>query len=117
MLGLSLDYAVVYNFYSPFTKLLTYILGLYVSLGLSRWWAIRTYLSTFWGAYENLVMLVGTYIKDDSEENRKVRDTVVRYGLLSHALIYRAAQQKDEVSQSEKKRKREKARARERETY
>jgi len=70
--------------------LVALLLGIYLSKKISRWWQVREEcLGTLWGSITNLCQLLAVYLGQD-DEHYKYR--VLRYGLLSHALVYKQAQ-------------------------
>ena len=69
----------------------TFLLGLFVSLSLSRWWSLRyTCLGELWTVVAELAMLAGSYLSGTAEK-KKIRHQLVRYGLLSFALVFKDA--------------------------
>merc|ERR1719199_207533 len=70
------DLATYMNSFVPF------VLGLYVSLAISRWWALRVNaLGAIFDAIPNTVALVACCLP--SQEYGPIRASVVRWGLAS----------------------------------
>eukprot|EP00494_Astrolonche_serrata_P028147 UN28412 len=66
---------------------LAFLLGLYVTNKVSRWWKIREHcIGDLISATGNLTQLVSCYLE---EEDDQYKHLVVRYCLLSHALVYK----------------------------
>lgn len=73
--------------------LLALILAFYVGNMTSRWWVIRREgIGGIIKAVSDIVLLVGAIAHGDSASERAIRNDVIRYGLLSHALLYYEAQ-------------------------
>lgn len=67
-----------------------FVLGLYISLALTRWWALRVQaLGSVFDAVANVAMLVSCVLAD--AEHRVVRDLVVKWGMASIFLLVKAA--------------------------
>eukprot|EP00929_Paragymnodinium_shiwhaense_P101182 TRINITY_DN64066_c0_g1_i1.p1 TRINITY_DN64066_c0_g1~~TRINITY_DN64066_c0_g1_i1.p1 ORF type:complete len:527 (-),score=93.37 TRINITY_DN64066_c0_g1_i1:146-1726(-) len=82
--------------FSDFTSFLngslSFLLGLYISSTLSRWWAVRDRcVGEHARAIDDLCMLAAVICSTDSERDRYLRETVRRYGLLASAMLYKQA--------------------------
>ena len=54
-----------------------------------RWWAIRKDgIANVVGAVSNLSLMVSGLMHGNSKQEIQVRNLIVRYGLLAHALLY-----------------------------
>ena len=94
--GLSTEkFASIVTFMNGLT---TFILSLFISLTLARWWALRySCLGELWNQVAELTTLASSYLSDNDEQ-RRLRDGLIRYSLLSHALVFKQAQGRDEKS-------------------
>uniref|UniRef100_A0A914UWT6 Bestrophin homolog n=1 Tax=Plectus sambesii TaxID=2011161 RepID=A0A914UWT6_9BILA len=63
----------------------TFVLGFYVSIILTRWWNI--FLSIPWP--DNLGLCIATYIKGHDDNTRIIRRTMIRYLTLAQVLVFR----------------------------
>eukprot|EP00928_Gymnodinium_smaydae_P016895 TRINITY_DN16409_c0_g2_i1.p1 TRINITY_DN16409_c0_g2~~TRINITY_DN16409_c0_g2_i1.p1 ORF type:complete len:446 (-),score=47.46 TRINITY_DN16409_c0_g2_i1:392-1729(-) len=71
---------------------LTFLLGFYLSTAVSRWWAIRNdCIGGLWGAVSDLSLQLAAYFPSDSRADRGVRSRILRWGVLSHELVYKQA--------------------------
>ena len=69
------------------STLIGFVLGLYMSESLSRWRRLRfELLGGLWGQIHNVSLLLGAWLKD--EDAMTTKDTVLRWALASHALLY-----------------------------
>lgn len=80
---------------TSFVKLLhtlsTFLLSLFVSLTLTRWWNIRiNCVQALWDNICDLALFSATYL-NDSPEQRDIAKRIVRYGKLSFALLFKQA--------------------------
>eukprot|EP00746_Dinoflagellata_sp_MGD_P089930 gnl/MRDRNA2_/MRDRNA2_35483_c0_seq1.p1 gnl/MRDRNA2_/MRDRNA2_35483_c0~~gnl/MRDRNA2_/MRDRNA2_35483_c0_seq1.p1 ORF type:complete len:613 (+),score=97.54 gnl/MRDRNA2_/MRDRNA2_35483_c0_seq1:39-1841(+) len=81
---------------SNITSLVPFVLALYISLVLSRWWALRVQaLGILFNSCSNTVMIVSCCLSD--EKYRPVREQVVRYGIASILLVVKAARLDDNI--------------------
>lgn len=76
------------------TGLMSFMIALYVSNTLTRWWTMRTSgEGAFWAAFNNVCIVLAAHwnhagtVNDDGD-NMKHKATVIRYGLLAHKLIF-----------------------------
>jgi len=75
---------------TDFHNLCTFLLGFFLSTCYARWWAIRFEgIGGLWGALDDILLIVGALFPQDSAEDRDVRDRVLRWGALSHELMYK----------------------------
>eukprot|EP00930_Biecheleria_cincta_P101994 TRINITY_DN93656_c0_g1_i1.p1 TRINITY_DN93656_c0_g1~~TRINITY_DN93656_c0_g1_i1.p1 ORF type:complete len:430 (+),score=47.63 TRINITY_DN93656_c0_g1_i1:62-1351(+) len=87
-----LDLQKINDLVRDFHTLATFLLGFYVTTCLSRWWAIRNdCIGALWGSIDDLSLLVGSYFGRDTDADRQVREQVLRWGVLSHELVYKQA--------------------------
>eukprot|EP00949_MAST-11_sp_MAST-11-sp1_P004663 g4663.t1 len=71
--------------------LCTFILSLFISLTLARWWAVRKEcVGELWNCATEISILASSYLSE-GKEKAKLRDRLIRYSLLSHALIFQQA--------------------------
>lgn len=69
-----------------------FVLGLYVSLALTRWWALRVQaLGAVFDAVANVAMIVACVLP--GPEHSVVRDLVVKWGMASIFLLIKAARE------------------------
>jgi len=67
-----------------------FLISLYVSKTVQRWWSVREdCLGLLWTSILNLQQILSVYLKEEDEHFKYL---ILRYGLLSHALIYKQAQ-------------------------
>lgn len=79
-----------------------FVLGLYVSLALSRWWALRVQaLGSVFDSVANCAMITACVLP--GPEHRVVRDYVVKWGLASIFLLVKGARGSKECSDMAKK--------------
>jgi len=82
-----------------FHTLASFLVGFFVSACLQRWWGLRlTGIGGLWGNIDDLCMLIGCYFPRDDAADREVRDRVLRWGVLSHELVYKQAQNEVDIS-------------------
>jgi len=76
--------------------LLAFFAGLYVQQVLDRWWCIRSEgIGGVCNAVTDLSLTIAGLTHDTADrEEQNLRNIIVRYGLLAHALIYARAQDK-----------------------
>jgi len=75
---------------TDFHNLCTFLLGFFVSTCYARWWAIRNEgIGGLWGALDDILLIVGALFPQDTAEDREVRERVLRWGALSHELMYK----------------------------
>ena len=68
---------------------LTFVLGLFISQIVDRWWRARTEaLGALWGAVDTLAMLGAVWWASD-REGAAACAVVRRYGVLAHALLFK----------------------------
>jgi hypothetical protein len=71
--------------------LCTFLLSLFVSLSLTRWWNLRySCLGELWNVVAEMTMLSCTYLSSDVEK-RMIREQLLKYGLLSFSLVFKDA--------------------------
>jgi len=68
--------------------LCTFLLSLFISLSLSRWWSLRyDCVGDLFKSIAETAMLASSYLSN-TEEKIRVRDQLVRYGILSFSLLF-----------------------------
>ena len=71
---------------------LIFILALYVSTAAGRWWDMRKVcLGGLWGAIDDLCLWSAAWFATGSAADLAAQRLVRRYGLLSHALLFKQA--------------------------
>merc|ERR1712216_518982 len=76
--------------------LVPFVLALYVSLVLSRWWALRVQaLGVLFNSVSNTVMVVSCCLSD--VKYRPVREQIVRFGVASILLVMKAARGDNDI--------------------
>jgi len=82
---------------TDFHNLCTFLLGFFLSTCYARWWAIRAEgIGGLWGALDDIMMIMGALFPQDSAEDREVRERVLRWGVLSHELMYKQIRNEDD---------------------
>lgn len=61
--------------------------GFYISLVINRWWEVRTLLAALHNYIRNMSVMCATYMSTPDVKN--IRETIVRYGNLVHALTFK----------------------------
>mmetsp|Transcript_53201 Transcript_53201/g.154889 ORF Transcript_53201/g.154889 Transcript_53201/m.154889 type:complete len:414 (-) Transcript_53201:27-1268(-) len=75
---------------TDFHNICTFLLGFFISTCYARWWAIRADgIGGLWGNLDDLMMQMGALFPQDDEADREVREKVLRWGALSHELMYK----------------------------
>lgn len=81
---------------SQITAFVPFVLALYVSLTLSRWWALRTAaLGKVFDAFANISMIISCELYD--KKWLQLRTQVAKYGFASVQLLMQAARQKEDL--------------------
>eukprot|EP00930_Biecheleria_cincta_P075083 TRINITY_DN62274_c0_g1_i1.p1 TRINITY_DN62274_c0_g1~~TRINITY_DN62274_c0_g1_i1.p1 ORF type:complete len:420 (-),score=48.32 TRINITY_DN62274_c0_g1_i1:43-1302(-) len=76
---------------------LTFLLGLYISSVINRWWDMRVKsLATMWGAVDDLCLWSGAWLSSNSVADISAQRIVRRYGLLALALMFKQARGTDD---------------------
>jgi len=76
---------------------LFFIVGPYVGTAVSRWWSVRKDgVGGLWGAVDDLCIWAAAWFHKGSVADHAARALVLRYGLLSHALLYKQARGEDD---------------------
>lgn len=74
--------------------LLSFVLGMYVSFGLQRWWAMRTDgVGALIAAVENISFMLSVHVPANTAEVLERKNTILRYGACSLALLFQQASQ------------------------
>eukprot|EP00931_Biecheleriopsis_adriatica_P050255 TRINITY_DN29088_c0_g2_i1.p1 TRINITY_DN29088_c0_g2~~TRINITY_DN29088_c0_g2_i1.p1 ORF type:complete len:443 (-),score=88.59 TRINITY_DN29088_c0_g2_i1:126-1454(-) len=80
---------------------LTFLLGLYISSAVSRWWDMRVRsLAVMWGAVDDLCLWAGAWLSSGSDADFAAQRLVRRYGLLAMRLLFKQADGTDEQLQA-----------------
>jgi len=80
------------NLTDALTRLVPFLLGLFIALMLKRWWALRSnFLQRVFLAASQFSLVLGVVLP---QEARQFRDRVERYFMLAHKMIYICARQK-----------------------
>jgi len=81
---------------SQITAFVPFVLALYVSLTLSRWWALRiAALGKVFDAFANISMIVSCELHDKKWQD--LRNQISKYGFASVQLLIQAARQKEDM--------------------
>jgi len=92
----SVDVEPLNNLASQVNAFVPFVLALFVSLTLSRWWALRvTALGKVFDSLANTCMIVASELNDLRWE--EVRLGVMKYGMASVELLVQAAREADEI--------------------
>lgn len=84
------ELSIVVTLVNAFHQLLSWLLGFFVSTALARWWTVRNNgIGALWGATSDLTMMISGFYPQDTPAHKEVRDRVLRWGVLSHELLYR----------------------------
>jgi len=79
---------------SMFNALVAFLMGLFLCTIIDGWWTVREKcIGQLWSCILNLCMTVAVHLPERSD--MEIKMLILRYGLLSHALIYKYAQQTD----------------------
>lgn len=71
-----------------FHQMCTFLLGFFISSCLARWWSIRADgIGGLWGNLDDICMIINALYPSSKE----TRDQVLRWGILSHELMYMQA--------------------------
>lgn len=77
-------------------KFVPFVLGLYLALTISRWWALRvSALGTLFDSVANTVQIVACQLNADTQCH--VRAAVARWGMTSILLVVRAAREQTKI--------------------
>mmetsp|Transcript_116318 Transcript_116318/g.324073 ORF Transcript_116318/g.324073 Transcript_116318/m.324073 type:complete len:414 (-) Transcript_116318:77-1318(-) len=83
---------------SYFGTFLPFLFGIYLNNIFNRWWAMRTQgVGGISNALNSMCVIMSTQLRGPSSVASK--HLLLRYGLLSHELVYRAARQTDDSLQ------------------
>lgn len=84
-----------------FTALIGFMLGMFVSTLVGRWWSVRNNcIGGLWGAIDDLNLILAIHMP--SPNDRPLKENVLRLCLLSHRLVYNQAQGKEKRHDLEK---------------
>jgi len=80
---------------NQFNALTSFLLSFYLNEVIKRWWTVRDgCIGVLWKSINNLCQIASTHL-GPSKEHRQCKALILRYGLLSHALVYKQAQSTD----------------------
>jgi len=83
------------SFMEGLDALLAFFAGLYLDQILNRWWTMRSEgISGVVNAVTDLSLALAGLLHDNKPEQVQLKNIILRYGLLTHALIYAEAQEK-----------------------
>ena len=86
------DLDELYEIYHFFNSLLAFLLALYVSRAVTRWWDMRnSCVGALWDSIDTLCMWAAAWWSAATVADKTSRALVLRYGLLSHALLFKQA--------------------------
>ena len=72
--------------------LLAFLLALYVSNAVARWWEMRNAcVGVLWDSIDRLSMWAAAWMSTGTVADTAARALILRYGLLSHALLFKHA--------------------------
>eukprot|EP00929_Paragymnodinium_shiwhaense_P001231 TRINITY_DN101458_c0_g1_i1.p1 TRINITY_DN101458_c0_g1~~TRINITY_DN101458_c0_g1_i1.p1 ORF type:complete len:463 (-),score=23.73 TRINITY_DN101458_c0_g1_i1:9-1397(-) len=75
---------------------LSFLLAFFLGTAVNRWWIMRDEcIGGLWGAIDDLCMWAGAWLSEGSERDEYARQLIRRYGVVSHALIYKQARNED----------------------
>lgn len=98
------DIADLDELFMFFNSLLSFLLALYVSRAVERWWEMRiACIGALWDTIDRLSMWAAAWWGRGTPEDTAARALVLRYGLLSHALLFKEA--RGELSEAQDPRK------------
>lgn len=78
---------------SYFSFVSAIMLGMYISLTVSRWWEMRKCVRSLWSAIDSISLILAT--RFSSKNDRQMKEKVLRLGLLSHRLLYAKARKRE----------------------
>ena len=94
------DLSEISNALGFINSLLGFLLGLYVSSAVSRWWSMRmNCVGGLWGCVDDLMLWAAAWWSSGSEADDMARHIVLRYGQLSMILFF--AQARGELSETD----------------
>jgi len=79
------------------SSLVAFLLGMFGSLTFARWWSTREKLQMVMGRSNNMAVMIATYVIGDDEGTIQAREDMCRYMNLAHALVYKQADNSDEL--------------------
>jgi len=84
------------NIVNYLTTIQGIMLGLYLSMSLSRWWSMRIDgIGAVWAAIDDICLILASHIRDPADRIYKRR--VLRLGLLSYNLIFKQGRGKEDL--------------------
>jgi hypothetical protein len=88
------DTAIAMRAISMFNALVAFLMGLFLCSIIDGWWIVRQdCIGKLWNCILNLCQVIAVHLP---EKDMEIKLLILRYGLLSHALIYKYAQQTDD---------------------
>lgn len=89
-----INYTIAQSLAAYFNVFLPFLFGIYLNNVFTRWWTMRTMgIGALSNALMNLCCIASSHLR--GAELKETRHLLVRYGLLSHELIYRGARKTD----------------------
>ena len=86
------DLDELYELHHFFNGLLAFLLALYVSRAVARWWEMRiACVGALWDSIDRLSLWAAAWWSAGTAADTAARALVLRYGLLSHALLFKQA--------------------------
>ena len=81
-----------------------FVLGFYLEKTVNIWWSLRhDTLQALMNIVDNMCLRMAIYFPGNSYEDRHARETIMRYGILSLALLFKDAREVDVWSKEEAK--------------
>jgi len=89
-----INYTIAQSLAAYFNVFLPFLFGIYLNNVFTRWWTMRTMgIGGLSNSLINLCVIASSHLR--GAEGKDTRHLLVRYGLLSHELIYRGARRTD----------------------
>lgn len=83
---------------SYLTSFMPFFFAMYLNVVFGRWWTMRTAgLGAMWQAVDDMCVILASHCPGDKFESQ--RSTLLRYGLLSQALIYQVARKEVDLQE------------------
>ena len=94
----------VANFTQAVSVLVAFVLGLYVNKQVNIYWNLRQeFLQSVMNCVQSLCFRMAIYFPHNNKGDQEIRDTILRYGLLSIALLFKDASEIDSWTVGERK--------------
>eukprot|EP00741_Cyanophora_paradoxa_P011724 tig00020563_g11328.t1 len=82
-----------------FASLAAFLLSLFAGQTFSRWWKTRELVGIVIARAASFATMVMAYVKGSDPATVAVRETLVRYSNLAHALVYKQASMDDDLTE------------------